>query len=72
MPEEKAEKEQDHLSHDHSPEKRRQFFKSFEAKSLKSRSFLTQVADDLTEAFSSTTFLFLNAIFFAAWIILNA
>jgi uncharacterized membrane protein len=53
-------------------ERRRMFFKSFEAKSLKSRSFLTQVADDLTEAFSSTTFLFLNAIFFTAWIVLNA
>lgn len=53
-------------------ERRRQFFKSFEAKSLKSRSFLTQVADDLTEAFSSTTFLFLNALFFAGWIIVNA
>jgi uncharacterized membrane protein len=58
--------------HHNSSERRRQFFKSFEAKSLKSRSFLTQVADDLTEAFGSTTFLFLNALFFIAWIILNA
>jgi uncharacterized membrane protein len=33
---------------------------------------LTQVADDITEAFGSTTFLFLNALFFIAWIILNA
>ncbi len=53
-------------------ERHRQFFKSFEAKSLKSRSFLTQVADDLTEAFSSTTFLFLNALLFTAWIVVNA
>lgn len=52
-------------------ERRRQFFKSFEAKNLKSRSFLTQVADDLTETFSSTGFLFLNAAFFLVWIILN-
>lgn len=58
--------------HHNNSERRRQFFKSFEAKSLKSRSFLTQVADDLTEAFSSTSFLFLNAIFFTAWIVLNA
>jgi uncharacterized membrane protein len=62
----------DQVDHHNNSERRRQFFKSFEAKSLKSRSFLTQVADDLTEAFSSTTFLFLNAIFFTAWIILNA
>ncbi len=53
-------------------ERRRQFFKSFEAKSLRSRSFLTQVADDLTETFSSTSFLFLNAVFFSIWIILNS
>lgn len=52
-------------------EKRRQFFKSFEAKSLKSRSFLTQVADDLTEIFSSTGFLIINFIFFVIWIVIN-
>jgi uncharacterized membrane protein len=62
----------DQADHHNNSERRRQFFKSFEAKSLKSRSFLTQVADDLTEAFGSTTFLFLNALFFIAWIILNA
>lgn len=54
-----------------STEKRRQFFKSFEAKSLKSRSFLTQVADDLTEVFSSTGFLFINLIVFIIWITAN-
>ncbi len=52
-------------------ERRRQFFKSFEAKSLRSRSFLTQVSDDLTSIFGSTGFLVLNAIFFAVWIIIN-
>lgn len=71
MPDDKEKADNDEVLNPN-PERRRQFFKSFEAKSLKSRSFLTQVADDLTEAFSSTTFLFLNAIFFAAWIILNA
>ena len=52
-------------------ERRRQFFKSFEAKALKSRSLLTQVADDLTETFGSTGFLFLNALFFLVWILIN-
>lgn len=53
-------------------ERRRQFFKSFEAKSIRSRSLLTQLADDLTETFGSTGFLFLNAAFFLVWIVLNA
>lgn len=52
-------------------ERRRQFFRAFEAKSLRSRSFLTQVADDLTATFGSTGFLVLNAIFFAVWIVIN-
>lgn len=52
-------------------EARRQFFKSFEAKALRSRSFLTQVADDLTAIFGSATFLLLNAIFFLVWILAN-
>ncbi len=54
-----------------STERRRQFFKSFEAKSLKSRSLLTQISDDLTSAFSSPTFLVLNAVFFFVWITAN-
>ena len=53
------------------PERRRQFYKSFEAKALKSRSFLTRFADDLTAIFGSSTFLLLNAIFFGVWIVLN-
>lgn len=52
-------------------ERRRQLFKSFEAKSLHSRSFLTQIADDLTNIFGSTSFLFLNALLFFFWIVLN-
>lgn len=52
-------------------ERRRQFFKSFEAKSLRSRSILTQISDDLTEICGSTPFLVFHVIFFAAWIILN-
>lgn len=52
-------------------ERRRQLFKSFEAKSLNSRSFLTQIADDLTNIFGSTSFLFLNAFLFFFWIVFN-
>ncbi len=54
-----------------STERRRQFFKSFEAKSLRSRSILTQISDDLTEVCGSTAFLIFHIIFFASWIILN-
>lgn len=60
-----------HQSEQNTSERRRQFFKSFEAKSLSSRSFLTQIADNLTEIFGSTTFLFLNGAFFIAWILIN-
>lgn len=52
-------------------ERRRQFFKSFEAKSLRSRSLLTQLSDDLTEICGSTPFLVFHIILFAAWVILN-
>lgn len=52
-------------------ERRRQFFKSFEAKSLRSRSLLTQISDDLTEICGSTAFLIFHIIFFSAWVILN-
>jgi len=54
-----------------STERRRQFFKSFEAKSLRSRSILTQISDDLTEICGSTAFLIFHIIFFASWITLN-
>lgn len=50
---------------------RRQYFRSFEAKSLRSRSFLTQIADKLTEFCGSTFFLFFHVIFFASWILIN-
>lgn len=52
-------------------EKRRQYFRSFEAKSLRSRSFLTQFADTLTSICGSTTFLVFHIIFFAFWILIN-
>lgn len=52
-------------------ERRRQFFKSFEAKSLRSRSLLTQLSDDLTEICGSTPFLIFHIILFTAWIVLN-
>jgi len=52
-------------------ERRRQFFKSFEAKSLRSRSLLTRISDDLTEICGSTPFLVFHVIFFFSWIVLN-
>lgn len=52
-------------------ERRRQFFKSFEAKSLRSRSLLTQISDDLTEICGSTAFLIFHIILFVSWITLN-
>ncbi len=58
--------------HEHlNTERRRQFFKSFEAKSIRSRSLLTQLSDDLTEVFGSTGFLILNFFFFTVWILIN-
>lgn len=52
-------------------ERRRQFVRSFEAKSLRSRSLLTQIADDLTEICGSTPFLIFHIILFAGWTLLN-
>lgn len=52
-------------------ERRRQFFKSFEAKSLRSRSLLTQVADDLTNICGSVPFLVFHIFFFFGWITAN-
>src|SRR3989338_4653012 len=52
-------------------ERRRMFFKSFEAKYLRSRSVLTQISDDLTEVCGSTPFLIFHIILFLGWITLN-
>lgn len=52
-------------------ERRRQFFKSFEAKSLHSRSLLTQIADDLTNICGSVSFLVFHIFFFYSWITAN-
>lgn len=58
-------------SHNISPEVRRKFFKSFEAKSLRSRSFLTRIADKLTNFCGSTYFLMFHVVFFTFWILVN-
>lgn len=52
-------------------EKRRQYFRSFEAKSLRSRSLLTQFSDTLTTICGSTPFLMFHILLFAFWIIVN-
>lgn len=58
-------------THQQRVERRRQFYHSYEAQALKHRSFFTQIADDLTAAFGSTTFLILNTLFFGVWILVN-
>ena len=57
--------------HQERVERRRQFYRSFEAQALKQRSFFTQISDDLNNAFGSTTFLIVNILWFTAWIIIN-
>lgn len=52
-------------------ERRRQFFKSFEAKSLRNRPPLVKFADDLTSWTGTPTFLLLNTYLFFVWITLN-
>lgn len=51
---------------------RRHIYKAMEAKSLKSRSNATKIADYLTAVSGQPTFLFFNVAFFAVWIILNS
>lgn len=53
-------------------QRRREFYKSFEAKALKSRSLLIRFSDDLTSTFGSPHFLIFNALFFIGWIVVNA
>src|SRR3989338_4460943 len=55
----------------HTSERRRQFFRSFEAKSLRSRSLLTQISDDLTAICGSSFFLLFHIIFLAGWVGVN-
>ncbi len=52
-------------------EPRKRFFKSFEAKSLRKRSFLTRISDKLTAFCGSTYFLVFHVIFFTVWIAVN-
>lgn len=52
-------------------ERRREFYRAFEARALRSRSILTQIADDLTSAFGSTPFLLINLFWFFFWILIN-
>lgn len=50
---------------------RHQIHQALEAKSLRSRSFSTKIADTLTAKTSTPAFLFFNAFFFVAWIVIN-
>jgi len=51
--------------------RRRRIIRSFEAKSLRGRSFLTQISDDLTAVCGSTPFLIFHVLFFAGWVVIN-
>jgi uncharacterized membrane protein len=55
-------------------ERKRKFIRSFEAKALKSRSrsFMTQLATDLTMYSGSPLFLFLNIFIFVFWLTVNS
>ena len=55
-----------------STKRSRQIIRSFEAKSLRKRSFTTRLADSLTKFFGSIGFLILNLAFFTIWIIVNS
>jgi len=50
---------------------KKRFFKSFEAKSLRKRSFLTRISDKLTTFCGSTYFLVFHVFFFTMWILVN-
>ena len=52
-------------------DRRRQFIRSFEAKSLRNRPALVKFSDDLTSWTGTPTFLFLNAYMFVVWVVLN-
>ncbi len=50
---------------------RRYIFRSLEAKSLRARPLATRFADELTDLCSSPAFLFINALVFITWIVVN-
>lgn len=47
------------------------FVRSFEARELKKRSFVIQIADSLTAVFGSIPFFTLNVLFFIVWLVGN-
>lgn len=59
------------LNHQEKVERRRQFYRSFEAQALRQRSFIMRFADDLNNAFSSVPFLIANVVWFAVWVAIN-
>lgn len=50
---------------------RRHLFRTLEAKSLRSRSWSTRIADQMTIWCSRPSFLYFNIAFFIAWIVIN-
>ncbi len=60
-----------HMNSEEPTKIKRNIFRTLEAKSLRQRPFTTRMADELTQLTSTPTFLFLNAIFFILWILVN-
>jgi len=54
------------------PHKFRQIIKSYEAKALKRRTFVGQLADALTSTFGTIGFLIFNIILFIFWLLINS
>jgi uncharacterized membrane protein len=52
-------------------ESRRRLFKSIKAKADAKRTPMEKMADWMTAAFGSSTFLWANVVFFAAWLLIN-
>lgn len=57
--------------HKDNVEERRRVIKSFKAKADAKRTVAEKFADTLTTKFGSVTFLFLNATWFIAWVVIN-
>lgn len=58
-------------SHKGNVEERRKVIKSFKAKADAKRTLPEKFADTLTTKFGTVTFLFLNAVWFTVWIVVN-
>lgn len=61
-----------YMAHLNNHERRHQFYRALEAKSLLSRTPLIQISDELTNIASTPTFFIFHIFFFTAWILINS